>query len=196
LVQLLAKQPHSERDEARLRVIESELSRVESTLASYLSFTRPLTDLKLERVDLGRLLDEIAVGIEGRAAGAGVTVVRRGELPRFQADARRLREGLLNLASNAIEASPAGGRVAIVGEALASGALRLIVEDDGPGFSGDLSKPFDSEKVGGSGLGLLIAKSAAELHGGSLEMSKNGTRGTRATIELPAPTRATEEGDE
>jgi signal transduction histidine kinase len=193
LIQLLAKQPQSERDTTRLAVIESELERIEGTLASYLSFTRPLTDLKLERVDLGRLLDEIAVGIEGRAAGAGVRVTRRGSLPPFRADARRLREGLLNLASNAIEASPAGGGVEIVGEALPSGGVRLIVEDEGLGFSGDPLKPFDSEKPGGSGLGLLIAKSAAELHGGSLEMTTNHGRGTRAIIELPAPPL---EGDE
>ncbi len=187
LIQLLAKKPQSERDAERLAVIESELERIEGTLASYLSFTRPLTDLKLERVDLGRLLDEIAVGIEGRAGGARVRVARRGVLPTFQADARRLREGLLNLASNAIEASPAGGSVVIAGEALASGGVRLIVEDEGPGFKGDHTRPFDSDKPGGSGLGLLIARSAAELHGGSLEMEANHGRGTRAIIELPAP---------
>lgn len=195
LIQLIAKQPSNERDKARLDVIESELARVEATLAGYLSFTRPLTDVRLERVDLGRLLDEITISIEGRAAGAGVRVIRRGELGAFRADARRLREGLLNLASNAIEASSAGGTISIGGESLPSGSVRLMVEDDGPGFSGDLKKPFESDKPGGSGLGLLIAKSAAELHGGSLEISRNGERGTRATIELPPPATEVEDAE-
>lgn len=195
LIQLMAKQPQSERDQTRFSVIEGEIDRIEATLRSYLSFTRPMTDIKLEYVDLSRLLDEIAVSMEGRAAGAGVRVMRQGNVPGMPADPRRLREALLNLASNAIEASPAGGTVFIIGEMAPSGGARLIVADEGPGLSAP-PRPFHSEKPGGSGLGLLITRNAAELHGGTLQIEQPSGGGTRAVIDLPPPAEPEEEEDD
>jgi signal transduction histidine kinase len=112
-----------------------------------------------------------------------------------QGDSRRLKQILLNLLSNAVKFTPSGGRVAIRAE-LAADGFRLAVEDSGIGIAKqDLEKamrPFGqidsrlARKYQGTGLGLPLARSMAELHGGRLEIDSTPGYGTVATLWLPA----------
>src|SRR5262249_38315714 len=105
LCQLVARTPESERTQERLAVLGSEISRMEAILAEYLSFSRPLEDLKPEQLDMTVLARDVIDVLAGRADQAGVTLELEGAAANVQGDPRRLKEAFINLVSNAIEAT-------------------------------------------------------------------------------------------
>lgn len=189
LVQLLARGDRDERDARRLGVVLAEVSRVEDTLAAYLSFARPLAELRPGPVDLGDLLRDLAALLEGRAGAAQVRIVLAA-VPdlRITADRQRLQEALLNLASNAIEAMPTGGALTLSAAAVPGGAA-IEVLDEGRGMSpeqlGRLGTPFETGRPGGTGLGVALTRAVVAQHGGRLVHTSAPGRGTRVTLTLP-----------
>jgi signal transduction histidine kinase len=193
LVRLLARAvPESdERARKRFDVVEGEIERMETLLNEYLSFSRPLDELRLEATDLGALLDDVASVMEARAAEAGVSLRRdgdRGGPVVVQADGRRLKQAIINLAANALEATPAGGTITLSVRALAAGA-EIRVVDDGRGMPpellGRLGKPFVSGREGGTGLGLVVTRTTVRQHGGELAFNSEAGRGTTVRLQLP-----------
>jgi signal transduction histidine kinase len=150
-----------------------------------------------EAVDIVAIVDSCARLMRDRADTAGIRLVQDlpSNLPQLQGDSRRLKQILLNLLSNAVKFTPSGGRVAIRAAAAADG-FRLIIEDTGIGIAKqDIDKamrPFGqidsrlARKYQGTGLGLPLACSMAELHGGRLEIESTPGHGTVATLWLPA----------
>jgi signal transduction histidine kinase len=116
------------------------------------------------------------------------------ELPRVRGDARSLRQVLLNLLSNAAKFTPAGGRVTLAA-ASDERCVRLSVTDTGIGIPAEvlprLGRPFEQvgsvlhRKRPGSGLGLALSRSLAELMGGSLSIESVEGEGTTVTLTLP-----------
>jgi signal transduction histidine kinase len=110
------------------------------------------------------------------------------DAPRVLVDPRALKQALLNLLLNAIEASPRGGTVTVRVVAQ-GGRVRFEVEDQGPGVPeasrSRLFEPFVTTKEGGTGLGLALARLVAREHAGSLELVPSA-RGARFALELPA----------
>jgi signal transduction histidine kinase len=153
-------------------------------------------ELNEEPVDLTAVVESCIRLMRGRAEGAGLEL--RVELPKdlpfVQADARRLKQILLNLMSNAVKFTPSGGRVS-VRVAIQSDGLSIAVTDSGIGIApSDLEKamrPFGqidsrmARKYQGTGLGLPLTKSMIELHGGRLSLDSEAGKGTTATIWLP-----------
>jgi signal transduction histidine kinase len=191
LVQLVQRHVDDAKDQERLNVVVSEVDRALAVLSDYLTFARPLSDLALARVDLRSVLEDVRGVLEARAAEKAVLVRVRG--PRLEAwvDRQRLRDALLNLALNALTALPRGGTLSLSAEQTDAGPL-LRVDDDGPGMSqGQLSRlgqPFASESEGGTGLGVLLAQSAARQHGGQLYFESSQGAGTCALLQLPRAT--------
>lgn len=189
LVQLAASAPANEREGQRMRVALAEIDRVEHTLSEYLSLARPLTDVVPESVDLTALLRELALVFEARAAEAGVAIALELATVRVFADPRRLREAMTNLCSNAIEAMPHGG-VLTLASARDATTVYLRVRDDGVGMAPDAvaraGEPFHSDRAGGTGLGLALARSVARMHGGALAIDSAPGRGTTITLSLPS----------
>lgn len=188
LVQLLARGEHDERDRRRLEVTLAEVARVEDILGAYLSFARPLDDLRPAPLAPAELLDDLAALLEARAARVRLVVDADRSLT-LVGDRRRLQEALLNLASNALEAMPAGGTLTLTARATAGGA-RLEVIDDGAGMSSEqlarLGTPFVTSRAGGTGLGVVLARAVVGQHGGAMQHTSEHGRGTRVTIDLPA----------
>jgi signal transduction histidine kinase len=196
LCQLVARTPESERTQERLAVVSSEISRMETILHEYLSFSRPLEDLRPESLDVSAIARDVLDVLAGRADGAGVTMTLDGGATAVYGDSRRLKEALINLVSNAIEATPNGGTVALRLRN-GGGAVVLEVRDSGRGIA-----PEDLERIGtsffttrpnGTGLGVVLAQGVINQHGGTLTYASTLGHGTTATITLPVKPQATPE---
>lgn len=196
LCQLVARTPESERTQERLAVVASEISRMETILNEYLSFSRPLEDLRLEALDVGAIARDVLDVLAGRADQAGVTMSLDGGAPQVNGDARRLKEALINLVANAIEATPNGGTVAL---RMRNGgnAVVLEVRDSGRGIAPEdlerIGTPFFTTRSNGTGLGVVLAQGVMNQHGGTLTYKSALGQGTTATITLPVKPQATPE---
>lgn len=193
LCQLVARTPESERTQERLAVVSSEISRMETILHEYLSFSRPLEDIIPEPIDLSALSRDVLDVLDGRAQQAGVSLSLEGKAAAVQGDPRRLKEALINLVMNAIEATPSGGTVALKIRDAAESAM-LEVRDSGRGIKPEelerLGTSFYTTRPDGTGLGVVLAQGVITQHGGSLAYVSTVGKGTTATITLPfSPTK-------
>src|SRR5205823_11239844 len=115
-----------------------------------------------------------------------------GALPLVRGDRTRLRQVLQNIVDNAVKFSPARGEARVTA-AVRDGVVRISVSDLGPGVPAEdrrlIFEKFGRSTAGsakpGTGLGLFIARSIVEAHGGSLEVGSHRPRGSTFTVELP-----------
>ena len=153
-------------------------------------------DLDKEVVDFEKLIQDCITMVKERAANEGVKLSYKiaESVPSIKADEVRLKQILLNLLSNAIKFTPDGGKVEIALEA-SDDAVILRVDDTGIGIEkNDIPKilrPFGQVKDimrrnhEGTGLGLSLAKSLVELHGGNLAIASELGKGTTVIVQLP-----------
>jgi signal transduction histidine kinase len=173
----------------RLAIVAAEADRLQSIVEGFLSFSRGLDDLKLGPTNPHQVARELAVLLEARAEEAGVTIdVTGDESLVLDADTRKLRQALLNVVLNAIQASPRGASVRIT-VARHCGGGQITVQDDGVGMSPEvlerIRKPYFTTKEGGTGLGVAVARGLVDQHGGHIEFKSAPSRGTTVTIALP-----------
>jgi len=151
-------------------------------------------ELDLQKIDLYELLSGVAEHAREWAAKAGLALELhcREDAGSFAADARRLRQVLFNLLSNAFKYTPRGGSIALGGQAKGDD-IQIFVADTGPGLPPDVkASAFESFSAtnasttrGGAGLGLALVNRFIELHGGWVELESDPGRGTRVTCHLP-----------
>ncbi len=191
LVQLSRRAVQDAESREHLDVIESEIQRMQQILQDYLSFSRPLEKIRPEEIELGAVAGDVLALLAGRAAEAKVALRARGAA-RVDADPLRLKEALLNLLTNALEASPPGSRVDV--EIVEVGDVaRVVVRDRGRGMAPDvvarLGTPFFTTREDGTGLGVALARATFVRHGGTLTYASQPGEGTTATATLPTATR-------
>jgi two-component system, NtrC family, sensor histidine kinase HydH len=193
LVQLGLRSPAEAASHERLEVVEREVSRMQEILHNYLSFTRPLQGVKPRRVRLGLLVSDTLEVLSARADDAHVRLYAQGDAT-IEADPRRLKEALLNLVANAVEATPPGGEV-VVEVGPAGDAAEIEIRDTGRGMAPDVLRrigtPFFTTRDDGTGLGVVLARSVIAQHGGALRYESEPGHGTRVRVTLP---RASTEG--
>jgi two-component system sensor histidine kinase BaeS len=148
--------------------------------------------LHRERVDLAALAQDTTAAFRTRADRAGVRLDCRAAapVPEAEVDPVRIGEVLANLLTNAIRHTPRGGSVEVV-VGPDPGGVAVAVADTGPGIDArDLPHVFDrfvkSADSGGAGLGLAIARSLVEAHGGRIGAASTPGRGTVMRFVLPA----------
>jgi signal transduction histidine kinase len=152
--------------------------------------------LVLTEVDAGQLMRDAVATVLPLARKKGLKVAcEAAALPRFQADRDKVRQCLVNLCSNAVKFTPAGGVITVSAEALPGDLLAMHVADSGIGIADEhLEKVFDvfyqvdgssTREYGGAGLGLAIVKSFAEAHGGGISVRSVIGAGTTFTLALP-----------
>jgi PAS domain S-box-containing protein len=165
-----------------------DLSKIEAGRAD---LTEEILDVPSLARDCIRLLDERA-----REAGVEWNEAIPMRLPALKADARGVRQILLNLLTNAVKFTPSGGTVTIEAAIEKDGELALTVADTGTGIPESeivhIFEPFRyrsnalvSRVKEGTGLGLSICKRLIEMHGGTIELRSRVDRGTSVTIRFP-----------
>ncbi|MDH3197232.1 MAG: ATP-binding protein [Candidatus Krumholzibacteria bacterium] len=182
-------------DDELIDYICEEVDDLDRVLTAYLQFAQ--AGASAPTPESGRrIVARCLVAAQSEAASRGVTI---HDAPSpddvvLLADEKRVRQAVLNVLLNAVQASPAGARVDISMEASGGDAL-IIVTDRGPGIAAadlpEVTKPFFTRKAGGSGLGLSIVKAIVEEHGGRLDIHSRPAEGTRVTLAFPlAPARS------
>lgn len=166
-------------------LVSGEMKRLASLVQEFLQFARP-QPLQLTEVDLRALLESVINLLTPEAQNAGVELeLQSKEQVLLKADAERLRQVVLNLLRNAIEASPPGTTVKIA-TAIIGKHAELSIEDAGRGFPKEapIFEPFFTTKTGGTGLGLAIVHRIVSDHGGNIDADSRPGR-TVFTVHLP-----------
>ncbi len=174
--------PRTEVLQQDIQEMAADLAEMESMIGGYLAFARGEGVEQAEQVNLASLLDEVATG--ARRSGATVTLTAPAEL-NLSLRAGAVRRAIVNLIDNA---SRHARHVLLTAEAQGRSVL-VTVDDDGPGIPEDrresVFRPFESDTVGGTGLGLTIARDIVRAHGGDIVLGNSPLGGLRAQIRLP-----------
>jgi signal transduction histidine kinase len=171
-------------------VIAATLRRLDEMLQGLLKFTRP-DELKLQEAALRSMVDAIRPIVDAEAKKSGVTVEVDcpADLPLLRADPAMMQQALQNLALNACQAMPGGGRLRIAGRTAGDRFVEVTVEDTGVGIPPEhLDKIFNlyfTTKTGGSGIGLSMVYRTVQLHDGEIEVQSSPGKGTAFRLTLP-----------
>ncbi|CAN5203727.1 HAMP domain-containing sensor histidine kinase [soil metagenome] len=189
------------RDAEHLSHVAEAAQRLNVIVSDILIYSRALggrSQLEIHDCDITELAEQAVFGHQAAALAKRVTLDLRVELKKFEAacDSKLIRRALSNLIDNAIRFSPIGGTVVVSVHGENDGAIVLSVRDNGPGVTGDqlaeLLQPFVQGDTGygrrfeGMGLGLPIARSIVEAHGGALTCESKAGAGMVASLWLPA----------
>jgi two-component system sensor histidine kinase AtoS len=186
-VQALARLEREPERSALLASMLQEIDRMGRAMQDILVFGRPRPPERKE-LALRDVLPSVVALIEPGALARKITLTVEGDLDEVVVvDPDHLRQVLLNLVQNALQASPEGGRVVV--RARAEEAQTVVeVTDTGPGIAPDklaqVFEPFFTTTPGGTGLGLSISRQLAELNGGSLTLESTPGQGATARVTL------------
>ena len=183
----------AEQDGARssefLDIIRKETRRLNDLVTHFLEFARPRAP-QLNAVNGRQLTDSVVTLVARLAAGNKVEIQNNIPLstPPMQCDSEQMKQVLLNLILNAIQAMPHGGRLTLSTEVL-DDTLMLRIFDTGPGIDSEyideIFDPFFSTKQSGTGLGLPIAYQIVKGHGGELTLESSSPQGCCFAIRMP-----------
>ncbi len=170
-----------------LRVLASEVNRLAELLEDFRSLSHP-TQLTLVPTSLGDLIAESVNVIAPVAAEAAVEIEHEisADLSSVSVDQKRMKQVILNLCKNAIEAMPNGGKL-VIKAARHEGDVIIEIADSGMGISEDIDifELFTTTKSTGTGLGLGIVRQIVAAHGGTIRYSSNPGQGTTFYVSLP-----------
>jgi signal transduction histidine kinase len=186
----------AEQRESFLGLIAHETSRLSALVEDVLDTSRieaGTFTYTFGEVDIAGLVRAAAAAAESGQDEVAVRADVAGALPTVRGDAERLRQVLSNLIDNAVKYSPEGGEVRVTTRAQ-NGRMFVAVSDRGPGIPSEQqrlifekfgrAKPGDKTKPG-TGLGLYIARSIAEAHGGGIAVESTPNHGATFTLTLP-----------
>ncbi|MGZ4837129.1 MAG: sensor histidine kinase [Terriglobales bacterium] len=171
-------------------VISSEIQRLDRVVQTLVDFTKPV-ELRLSDADLRRIVEDVSVLAAPEASRQGVTV--KCDLPAdpltIKADADLVKQAVLNIALNGIQAMPGGGALQLVARR-DDHLIEVEVRDQGPGIPPEIrDKIFNlyfTTKKTGSGIGLAMSYRVMQLHNGSMEFESQPGQGTTFHLRFPA----------
>jgi signal transduction histidine kinase len=172
-------------------VLRAELERLNRSLVAVLNQSTSLVETR-EPFELRELMHDLNTLLAPQAKQQHVAIEL--QLPdktvRLAGQRDRLKQALLNVATNALEAMPDGGRLGMSLQA-DDGHATIAIRDSGPGIAPEsLAKIYTmyfTTKSGGTGIGLYVARSVVEAHGGSIDVDSQPGKGTCFTVSLPLP---------
>jgi len=173
-----------------LHLVRDEIRRLDHILEDFLQFARP-REFRAQRVKVIPVLDRVLDLLEGAAQQRHVQVLRSySAVPAVAGDEERLRQVVMNLALNALEAVPDGGWLRISCQpAEDPEQVEVLVDDCGPGVPAEIRErvfePFFTTKAKGSGLGLPIVHAIVTQHGGTIAVEDAPEGGARFALRIP-----------
>ena len=172
-----------------VQVLDKEIDRLDAVVKRFLDFTRPM-EVKLEQTQLSQLLGEVLEVARPQLQKANVDVVQSlpANVPEVFVDRDLLKQAVLNLVLNAVDAMPNGGQFRL--ELTRRGEMaEITVTDTGKGIPPEnrqkIFQLFFTTRPGGSGIGLASTFRIVQLMNGSIDFSTEVGRGTTFRIELP-----------
>ena len=177
----------------RVRLVRSDLARLSTLLDEFLGLARP-RHFERTRIELAALLSDVQTLQEPVESAAFITMKLEvaPDVPAVAGDEGRIKQTVLNLVANAIDAMrpQGGGTLTIAAHRTPEGRAEIRVEDTGPGMPPELVRDafrafVTQGKPGGTGLGLAIVRQLVELHGGTVALESTLGAGTTARIVLP-----------
>ena len=176
-----------------LQMIVNEATRCKTIVRGLLDFARQSRVAK-SPTELAKTVDEVLATMTLKAQSKGVRLVRElaPDLPVMMLDGNQIKQVLVNLIDNALDATPAGGQIAVSARPIRGGSeAELQVRDTGSGISREnLPRLFDpfftTKEMGkGTGLGLAIAYGIVKMHSGDIAFDSEVGKGTVCTVTLP-----------
>jgi PAS domain S-box-containing protein len=186
---LKANMPVDPEPQQAVKMLDSEIDRLDRAVKTFLNFTRPV-EFQLEETDVTALLAEIVEAAKPAIVKAGVDLRTDlpADFPPLLLDRQLIHQALLNLLINACDFTGPGGRISL--SLRRNGEFAIIsVADSGKGIPLDEQKKifqlFHTTRPGGTGIGLANTFRFVQLHNGRIEFESEPGRGTTFRIELP-----------
>lgn len=187
--------PTAEEKEEFAEIVRQEVARINNLIVEFLRFARP-PEPRIETRDIHELVAATVRLVDGLASSHKVKIVRRCSCAtgRVSADEDQIRQVLLNVMLNAVEAMDGGGVLTLTcSEDPASNAVIVEVSDTGPGVDEDnlerIFDPFFTTKAQGTGLGLSVADQLVRNHGGEIAAKRSEAGGLTVSVCLPQAAR-------
>jgi two-component system sensor histidine kinase HydH len=175
----------------KLHIIETEVRRLENFLGDLRDFLRPAPPVK-QKIDLNQVIKEVEtlMGEAAREKGINLSDRLAPSLPPVEADPNRMKQILLNLIKNALEALDSGGQIT-VSTGAGEDQVWFAIQDTGPGMSKEvldkIFNPFFTTKEKGTGLGLAVIHKIVTDHHGDIAVESAPGKGSKFVVSLPRP---------
>jgi signal transduction histidine kinase len=175
--------------ESEIAILSEEVTRLDRVVRTFLDFSRPV-EMALQDVDLAEVVAEIVHLLEPEAERGGIRMryARPSTAVVVNGDSGLLRQAVMNVAVNAIEAMAGGGSLTFEIAANPE-TCTLAITDTGPGIPPEsrekIFQLYYTTKSHGSGMGLAMTFRAVQLHGGTIEIESEVGRGTTFRLTLP-----------
>jgi signal transduction histidine kinase len=191
-LELLQRGPDPESAADILSRMDSELKRIHNTLARLLEFARPLRE-NVKRCNINEVVKDSGTLLKGRQGLRNIELVHSldEDLPLVATEPEKIRQILVNLIFNAVDAIPQSGGKIILRTRRHGDSVQIEVEDSGSGIAGEnLEKVFDpffttKEPGKGTGLGLTVCQALAASLGGSVDIISAEGKGACVVVALP-----------
>jgi signal transduction histidine kinase len=174
-----------------MQLVIDETNRLSTLVKRLLVFSRPI-DKKMKPTDINKLIREVVSFVSMGLNGTDIEIVLSlsPDLPLIDTDESSVREVIINILDNSVEAMPDGGSIKIsTGIDSENKKLAIEVDDQGKGISSEIIDkvfdPFFSSKETGAGLGLSISYQIIKAHNGEISFSENPGAGVKCIIKLP-----------
>lgn len=171
-------------------MILSEINRLEEIIRGFLTLAKPQNP-QIKEVDVNNLLQQVVQLFNTQAILNNVEIIQEcdSDLPRIQCDENQIKQVLLNILQNAVEAMSNGGIINIQMFRHASDSIQFRCIDQGCGIPEErlkhIGEPFFSTKEKGTGLGLMLSQRIIQEHGGTISIESSINQGTTVDIILP-----------
>ncbi|MFZ2197617.1 MAG: ATP-binding protein [Thermodesulfovibrionales bacterium] len=172
-----------------LAIIDEETRRLNEIVTSILRYSRP-TPLRLQTADINKVIRETAELVRQEATENNVEVILHlaADIPFFSFDPQQVKQALLNILVNSLDASEEADTICI-SSAVVDSRVHIVIKDTGKGISeevlADIFKPFFTTKTRGSGLGLACVERIVRDHKGDITVKSEAGNGAEFAITLP-----------